>query len=65
MPVYSTSVVYEDGSSEVFARRERPALLFDEQMNPTHLFNGVKPSDGPYKGKVFSHVQRVALRKPR
>ena len=26
------------GSSEVFTRRERPALLFDADLNPTHLY---------------------------
>ncbi len=26
------------GSSEDFTRRERPALLFDADMNPTHLY---------------------------
>ena len=60
-PVYSSAVAFEDGSTEVFARRERPALLFDSEMNPTHLFNGVKPSNGIYKGKTFSHVQRIRV----
>lgn len=60
-PVYSSTVAYEDGSTEVFSRRERPALLFDDEMNPTHLFNGVMPGDGPYKGKVFSYVQRIRV----
>ena len=45
----------------MFARRERPALLFDREMNPTHLFNGIKPADGIYHGKVYSYVQRIRV----
>merc|ERR1719253_2091085 len=38
---YSYAVKYTDGSSNLFARMERPQLVFSEGGTLTHIFNGV------------------------
>lgn len=46
---YNTTVFTDDGKATTFQRRERPKLIFDGAMRPTHLFNGVIPQQGnPY-----------------
>jgi hypothetical protein len=64
-PLYSSTINYTNGFSEVFTRRERPALLFDENMNPTHLYNGVQPPNESYSGPnshSYSYVQGIRLK---
>lgn len=41
---YNSSITYDDGSSEVFKRRERPKLYFsdDGEMTPLYLTTGVQ-----------------------
>ena len=58
-PLYSSTIAYSNGSTEVFTRRERPALLFDAAGNPTHLYNGVQPPNETWHGHSYSYVQAI------
>ena len=42
---YNTTVHYDDGTSEVFDRRERPQLVLEKGV-PAYLSNGVQPMGG-------------------
>jgi hypothetical protein len=44
--VFNTTVPFVDGSSQTFARRERPALLFDAHGRPAMLYTGVCEGGG-------------------
>ena len=39
---YTTTIGFEDGSSRLYARRERPHLVFNAQGDPAFLSNGVQ-----------------------
>jgi len=48
---YNTTLRTEDGGSLTVQRRERPKLIFNQRMQPTHLYNGVitgQPGSGTY-----------------
>lgn len=48
---YNTTLRTEDGDTLTVQRRERPKLIFNERMQPTHLYNGVitgQPGSGTY-----------------
>ena len=47
-PVFTKTVVYDDGTSETFRRRERPFLYTNERDEVTALFTAcLLPPDGP------------------
>merc|ERR1711974_381870 len=46
---YSYTAEYTDGSSQFFARTERPHLIFSEGGNLTHILNGVCDGSSPEK----------------
>jgi hypothetical protein len=46
-PVFSKSVAYDDGSSEVFKRRERPFVYVNEKGEVLALFTACLPEHGP------------------
>lgn len=46
--LYTNLVHYSDGSVETLTGRERPALLFDSEGRPTHLYNGIIDSKLPW-----------------
>jgi len=45
VPAYNGTIVWKNGTTSVFSRMERPYLVFDQNNNPTHLFNGVQRYD--------------------
>ena len=46
-PVFTKKVVYDDGASETFSRRERPFLLTNEKEEVIALFTACLPENGP------------------
>jgi hypothetical protein len=46
-PVFTKTVQFDDGSSETFARRERPFAYADEQGKVVAFFTACMPKDGP------------------
>jgi len=46
-PVFSKTVVYDDGTSETFSRRERPFVYTNENGEVIALFTACLPPDGP------------------
>jgi len=54
---YKYNFSYDDGSTFVVSRSERPHLLFDESGRPTHLVNGVQ--DLPDDDHTYTHVQPI------
>jgi hypothetical protein len=46
-PVFTKTVVYDDGTSETFSRRERPFVYANEKGEVTALFTACLPSSGP------------------
>ncbi len=46
-PVFTKTVVYDDGSSETFSRRERPFVFTNEKEEVIALFTACLPPDGP------------------
>jgi len=44
-PVFTKTVKYDDGSSETFARRERPLVYVDEKGEALALFTACMPAD--------------------
>jgi hypothetical protein len=46
-PVFTKSVTYDDGSTETFARRERPFVYVNEKGEALALFTACLPADGP------------------
>ena len=56
-PIYSTTVQHDDGTKEVFWKRERPAIVLDEDGHPIYLLNGVVPEQPIYSNKSFSYIQ--------
>jgi hypothetical protein len=44
---YNTTVLWQDGSSEVLNRRERPQLVFDDSGTPVALTNGAMRGVAP------------------
>jgi len=45
VPAYNGTIVWKNGTTSILSRMERPYLVFDENNNPTHLFNGVQRYD--------------------
>jgi hypothetical protein len=46
-PVFTKTVLYDDGSSESFSRRERPFVLTSEKQEVIALFTACLPPSGP------------------
>ena len=45
---YTRDIIWEDGSTETLANRERPFLLFDAAGRPTHLVQAVARGPRPW-----------------
>ena len=59
---YTTLVAFSDGSEETFVHRERPHIVFDENMDPSWLVSGVAVGGAPhelYRGQSLTLVQAV------
>ena len=52
------NVTYQDGTSEVLRRRERPKWVMDSKGGLVALLNGVEPSVS-HDGKTFTMVQQI------
>lgn len=61
--VYSRTLQWADGHTSVQGNLERPALLFDENGTPTHLFCASGQSDVPYYFKDNSYIVCMKLEK--
>jgi hypothetical protein len=46
-PVFTKTVLYDDGTSEAFSRRERPFVYVNEKGEALALFTACLPSKGP------------------
>jgi hypothetical protein len=46
-PIFTKTVKFDDGSSETFARRERPFVYTNEKGEVIALFTACLPSNGP------------------
>ena len=46
-PVFTRAIVYDDGSTETFQRRERPFVYVDEKGKALALFTACLPESGP------------------
>jgi hypothetical protein len=62
-PVFTKTVVYDDGSSETFSRRERPFVYVNNQNEVIALFTACLPADGPAR-VVVQPVDRYYPRNP-
>lgn len=60
---YNTTVHYTNGSSILFHRRERPALIFSEdgKMTPLYLVNGVQEVNASSSYTVIQPIAGLAL----
>eukprot|EP01050_Picozoa_sp_SAG11_P021261 SAG11_NODE_3746_length_2253_cov_1.369545_2_plen_105_part_00 len=58
---YNSTVAFTDGTVITYEKRERPHLVWDTQMNPTHLVTGVVLPAGQhgYSGPSFTLVQPI------
>ena len=56
---YGTIVETAGGGSVQYGRRERPHLLLDASMRPTHLLSAVQYGPGMPADFSFTHVQAV------
>lgn len=60
---YNTTVIYEDGSSVTYSRRERPEMLLNEAGEITHLITGVVEKGGGGQSDLsWTLVQPVRTR---
>ena len=46
-PVFTKTVVYDDGTTETFSRRERPFVYTNDQGEVIALFTACLPAEGP------------------
>jgi hypothetical protein len=46
-PIFTKSVIYDDGSTDTFSRRERPFVYVNEKGEAVALFTACLPSTGP------------------
>jgi len=46
-PVFTKTVTYDDGTTETFSRRERPAVYTNEKGEVIALFTACMPTNGP------------------
>jgi hypothetical protein len=61
---YNTTVLYEDGNSVTYSRRERPEMLLGEHGEPTHLITGVVEQGGAGQhDRSWTLVQPVRTQK--
>ena len=59
-PAYSSTIQYSDKTVETFGRRERPALVLDEQGHPLYLLNGILPQDPEYGDHTYSYIHATS-----
>lgn len=60
VPAYNGTITWKNGTTSVFSRMERPVLVFDDNGNPTHLFNGVQQYDWDQYTFNLMHKVRTA-----
>ena len=53
---------WTDGSNDTWTRRQKPGLVFDDDMNPIYLINGVDtgPGEGYSWGTGWTLMQPIA-----
>lgn len=54
--VYSRQVIWEDGSTSLQCNLERPSVLFDENGQPTHIFNASGNGNAPYAFEGVTYI---------
>eukprot|EP00466_Bigelowiella_natans_P011760 jgi/Bigna1/90097/estExt_fgenesh1_pg.C_620034 len=57
---FTLSTDVEGGSSITYVRRERPHLVLDDDLNPTHLLTAVTTDNGDLLDWSFTHVQAIS-----
>jgi hypothetical protein len=53
---YSTTVALQNGSTQTFARRERPQVLLDENGDLQCLYNAAQPCAGTWGDACHSYT---------
>lgn len=61
--VYSRTVEWADGRITTQANLERPCVLFDENGEPTHIFNASGYGDAPYMFESGTFITCIKLEK--
>ena len=59
--VYTRTVTWEDGSITKQGNLERPSILFDENVKPTHLFCASGDGGNPYNFETTTYIVCIKL----